>query len=347
MKHIICLFLIFLVFTGCSIKPEVKQLPNWEDERYEDALLLFENNCKSIKAKEIYGSLCEEITHTNNAKEFFENNFEVREISSTGDGLLTGYYEPQLRGSLTKKEAYIYPIYEKPNDLIIVDLDSIYPELKNYRLRGRIEDGKLLPYYTRQESKEDSIDANVICYVDSKIDRFFLEVQGSGRISLDNGEEIFVGYSNQNGHRYRSIGKYLIDKGEIKKEDISLQTIREWFEKNPKRVDEVLNYNKSMVYFEKRENEATGSLGVVLTPKRSVAVDRRFIDLGSVLYVASVVDSKKFDKIVIAQDTGGAIKGKLRADLFLGYGDEAMRVAGELKSPLKLWVLLPKKRVDE
>ena len=347
MKHLFCFFLIFLFFTGCSIKPEIRELPEWENERYEDALILFENNCKSINAREIYGSLCNEIPHAKSAKDFFENNFEVKEIKSDRLGFLTGYYEPQLRGSLVKNEPYIYPIYEKPNDLIVVKLGSIYPELKNYRLRGRVEDGKLIPYYTRKEAKANGLNTDIICYVDSKIDRFFLEVQGSGRISLDNGERIFVGYSNQNGYKYSSIGKYLVDIDEIPKEDISLQSIREWFLKNPQRVDEVLNYNKSMVYFEKRESEATGSLGVVLSPKRSVAVDKRYIDLGTILYMDSVVDSKKFTKIVAAQDTGGAIKGRLRADLFLGYGDEARKVAGQLKSPLKLWVLLPKKRVDE
>ncbi len=347
MKHLIYFFFIFLIFTGCAIKPEVKELPNWKNEIYEDALILFENNCKSTKARDIYGSLCDEIPHAKSAKDFFENNFEVKEIKSDKVGLLTGYYEPQLRGSLVKKEPYIYPIYQKPNDLIVVKLGSIYPELKNYRLRGRVEDGKLIPYYTREESKEYGLDADIICYVDSKIDRFFLEVQGSGRISLDNGEEIFVGYSNQNGYKYSSIGKYLVDSGEIPKEGISLQSIREWFMKNPQRVDEVLNYNKSMVYFEKRDAEATGSLGVVLSSKRSIAVDKRYIDLGSMLYLDSIVDAKRFTKIVAAQDTGGAIKGRLRADLFLGYGDEAMRVAGELKSELKLWILLPKKRVNE
>jgi len=343
MKHFIYLFLIFLVFTGCAIKPEVKELPNWKNEQYDVALELFKNNCKSSEAENIYGSLCDKVLEVENSKEFFENNFEVQEIQSDKDGLLTGYYEPQLRGSLVKKEPYIYPIYEKPNDLVSVDLSSIYPSLKNYRLRGRLEGSKIIPYYTRADAKEYGLDANVICYVDSKIDRFFLEVQGSGRISLDNGENIFVGYANQNGYKYNSIGRYLVKKGEISKENISLQTIREWFLNNPTRVDEVLNSNKSMVFFEKREHEASGSLGVVLTPKRSVAVDKRYITLGTILYMEAEVDSKKFDKIVAAQDTGGAIKGRVRADLFLGYGDDAMRVAGELKSPLKLWILLPKK----
>jgi len=347
MKYLIYFFLIFFIFTGCSIKPEVKKLPKWENENYEDALVLFENNCKSIKAKKLYGSLCDKAPHAKDAKKFFENNFELKEMKSTKDGLLTGYYEPQLKGSLIKKAPYLYPIYKKPKDLIVVDLASIYPALKKYRLRGRLKDGKIIPYYTRADAKECELDAEVICYVDSKIDRFFLEVQGSGRISLDSGKNIFVGYANQNGYRYSSIGKYLIDKGEIERENISLQTIREWLITHPQRLDEVLNYNKSMVYFELRKSEATGSLGLVLTSKRSVAVDTKYIPLGSVLYIDAIVDNKKFTKIVMAQDTGGAIKGSVRADLFLGYGDDAMRVAGELKSPLKLWVLLPKKRVDE
>lgn len=328
--------------------PKVQELKNWQKENYNTALDSFINNCKSQKAQRIYMDLCKEAKETHDAKIFFENNFEPKEIKGDSDGLLTGYYEPFLRGSLEKKPPYIYPIYEKPKDLITVELQSIYPQLKNYRLRGRVVDGKLIPYFSREQSKKNTLNAKVICYVDSKIERFFLEVQGSGRIILDNSDIIFVGYSDQNGYRYSSIGKYLIDIKAIKREDISLQSIREWLENHPQRVDEVLNQNRSMVFFEKRQHGASGALGLVLTPKRSIAVDPRYISLGSMVYVDTVVDSKPFDHIVMAQDTGGAIKGKARADLFLGATKDAMRVAGELKSPLKLWVLLPKKKsMDE
>ena len=226
--------------------------------------------------------------------------------------------------------------------MIIVDLSSIYPNLKNYRLRGRIKGNKLVPYYTRKETKSHHVKAGVICYTDSKLDLFFLEIQGSGRVVLRNGETIFVGYDNQNGHRYRAIGRYLVKIGALKYEEVSLQSIRAWLNKHPKRIDEVLNYNKSVVYFKQTQKSASGALGVCLTPKRSIAVDRRYIPLGSMLYLNADIKDKNVSKIVVAQDTGGAIKGAIRADMFLGYGKEARNTAGKLKSPLKLWILLPK-----
>ena len=322
------------------------KLPNWDDENYISALNSFVNSCKTSKTKKMYKKLCKKATKAQNAKLFLQNEFEPYKINTKDGkekGLLTGYYEPQLRGSLVRKGKYKYPIYETPKDLIIVDLGSVYPQLKNLRLRGRLKGNKLIPYYTRKETKSGHVNADVICYTDSKVDRFFLEIQGSGRVTLDTGETIFLGYDNQNGHRYRAIGRYLVKKKALKLEDVSLQTIRAWLDKNPKRMDEVLNYNKSVVYFKRREQSATGALGVKLTPKRSIAVDRRYIPLGSMLYLnAELKKHENISKVVLAQDTGGAIKGSIRADLFLGYGKNAMEVAGELKAPLKLWILLPK-----
>ena len=135
--------------------------------------------------------------------------------------------------------------------------------------------------------------------------------------------------------------------GALKSEEVSLQTIQKWLHANPKRVDEVLNYNKSVVYFKERTHEASGTLGLKLTPKRSVAVDRNYIPLGSMLYLNAPHKEGEFSSIVMAQDTGGAIKGPIIADIFLGYGHEAKELAGELKSPLKLWILLPKNKDEQ
>ena len=161
-------------------------------------------------------------------------------------------------------------------------------------------------------------------------------------MTFENKKTIFIGYDNQNGYPYNSIGRYLADIGAIPLKDISLQSIKGWLEKNPSKIDEVLNYNKSMVFFRQKEQAASGSLGVTLTPKRSIAVDRRYIPLGSMLYLSAKTDEVDFNHIVMAQDTGGAIKGSVRADIFLGYGEEAKEIAGKLKAPLKLWILLPK-----
>jgi len=154
---------------------------------------------------------------------------------------------------------------------------------------------------------------------------------------------IYVGFDNLNGYKYSSIGKYLINAGEMSYAEASMGGIKDWCDKNPSRVDELLYHNESMVFFKKKEKPASGALGVVLTPNRSVAVDKSYLPLGSMLYMSADTKEKDLNRIVIAQDTGGAIKGSVRADLFFGYGDEAGRSAGKLKAPLKLWILLPKK----
>lgn len=352
MKTSIVLLLIVIFFAGC-VKEEKSifssssfdELPRWEAENHQVALNSFINSCRSTKTQKIYPHLCKKANLSKNPKTFFEVEFDVFKIQSLDankKGLLTGYYEPTIKGSFTKKEPYIYPLYNEPDDLISVDLTSVYPDLKNYRLRGRIKGKKLVPYHTREQIASSGIDAEVICYTDSKIDLFFLEVQGSGMVSFENGKNIFVGFSNQNGHKYSSIGKYLINKGEIKPELISLQSIEQWFEDNPSRIDEVLNHNESVVFFKQKQHSASGSLGIVLTPERSVAVDRNTIKLGSVLFLDATIDAKKVNKIVMAEDTGGAIKGEVRADMFFGSSSKASKLAGELKSELKLWILLPK-----
>jgi membrane-bound lytic murein transglycosylase A len=365
MKTNILILALFLLFVGCSkephitlqetpktelIKSDFSQLPNWGSEDYSGALNSFIDSCKTTKTKEIYKEICVQAKNVKDAKTFFTANFTPYKIVSSQEeerGLLTGYYEPELKGSLVKKDPYIYPIYKTPSDLIVVDLSSIYPELKNYRLRGRLEGNKLLPYYERGDRKSSSLKADVICYTDSKVDLFFLEVQGSGRVTFENGKTIFIGYENQNGYQYSSIGKYLVKIGAIPLESISLQSINEWLKENPSRVDEVLNYNKSMVFFREKDRSASGSLGVVLTPRRSVAVDQRYIALGTMLYLSAESKEIKFNQVVMAQDTGGAIKGSVRADMFMGYGEDAKEIAGRLKAPLTLWMFLPKKSEKE
>ena len=360
MKASTYFLIITLLLFGCSPKPKVlfeslpntylmesdfNSLPNFTQESYIEVLENFKNNCRSSKAKKLYANLCEEVKSINNAKLFLTSSFTPYSVTNkeeTRKGLLTGYYEPKLNASLTRHGAYQYPLYETPKDLVVVDLSSIYPALKNYRLRGKVVNNILVPYDTRAQSKKKTINAEVICYCDSQIDKFFLEIQGSGRVVLDNNSTIYVGYDNQNGHKYRAIGRYLVKIGALTLKEVSLQSIRVWLTQNPTRVDEVLNYNKSLVYFKQRKQSATGALGLELTPKGSVAVDRRYIPLGSMLYLHSNIANKELNTIVFAQDTGGAIKGSVRADLFLGTGKDALAVAGKLKSELELWILLPK-----
>ncbi len=370
MKQILTITFTAMILFGCSKKTEpvveapllqapkiqkfgetelvaddFSNLKHWENENFKEVFDLFRANCKRSQAKKLYAETCQKAAYAQNPREFLHAEFTPYKILSntqTQQGLLTGYYEPFIHASLKKHGKYIYPLYREPKDLITVELASIYPELKHYRLRGRLVGNKILPYDSRGASEKKALKADVLCYTDSKIDRFFLEVQGSGRALLDDGRAMFVGYENQNGHKYRAIGKYLVKIGALRLEEVSLQSIRAWLERNPSRVDEVLNYNESMVFFQKRNQGATGALGVELTPKRSVAIDRRFIPLGSMLYLDAAFKKESLNRVVFAQDTGGAIKGSVRADLFLGAGEEALEIAGYLKSPLALWILLPK-----
>ncbi len=352
--------ILFFMFAGCAPKPQIlseklpqtyllpseyEQLQSWAEEDFDALLPIFEKSCISGRTKGLYGDLCDEVGEVDDARAFFEHSLRPYKITTKegeAEGLITGYYEPLLLGSLQKSERYRYLLYAVPDDLIIVKLDSLYPKLKGIRLRGRLEGNTLVPYAARKTMAESN--ASVLCWVDDKVSLFFLEVQGSGRIELDDGETIFVGYANQNGHPYRSIGKYLIEQNEISREEVSLQSIRAWLADNPQRVDEVLNANPSRVFFQERRQSATGSLGLELTPERSIAVDRRYVPLGAMLYMQTQdpIDQSPIEKMVFAQDTGGAIKGEIRADMFWGYGSQAESKAGKMQEPLELWILLPR-----
>ncbi len=365
MKLITMSLFIIILFFGCSKEPQIafkelpqtklipttfEALPNFNDENFDTIQTLFRKNCKTKQAKALYGQLCEDAEMTLDAKTFITENFTPYMIinnTQNNEGLLTGYYEASIHASRKSSQKYKYPIYATPKDLVSVDLSEIYPELKNYRLRGRVVDNKVVPYYTRAEAKNQELNASVICYCDSLIDRFFLEVQGSGIAKFEDNSTIYLGYDNQNGHKYRSIGKYLIENRALTPGEVSLQSIKKWLLEHPKKADTVLNYNNSMVFFSQRAQGATGALGVELTPMHSIAVDKRYIPLGSMLYLHADENSSQINKVVFAQDTGGAIKGRVRADLFVGSGAKALKIAGNLKAPLELWMLLPKSEIKE
>jgi membrane-bound lytic murein transglycosylase A len=357
MKYTALYFLCFIFFFfGCSQK-EIT-LKNYKNtyikkdtiaikEDYEKLLDLFQKNCSIKEAQQLYGDLCHKAKYVADPKKFFEENFESYKIvtkENQDTGLLTGYFEISLQGSVIQHGNYRYAIYAPPKDMYKIALNELYPELKKYRLRGRIEGNKIVPYYKRGEKKD--LDADVLCYVTSKIDRFFLEVQGSGRIELDDWSEMYVGYADQNGYPYTSIGRYMIQKGYLKPHNVSMQTIKEFLQKHPEKIDEVLNQNASMVFFQKKDHPASGAAGVVLEPMHSIAIDTTKLPLGGMFYYKTL-DDTKLSGVVFAQDTGGAIKGSIRADLFTGFSKEAQKLAGELQSPLKLWILLPKREYNE
>jgi len=331
-------------------------LPGWRDDNIAEAWSVLLASCTALKEREFWRELCAAAQQagtpaTDAARSFFERHFTPYHVSSaeSGDeGLITGYYEPLLRGNRKPGGRYRYPLYGVPDDLVAVDLGELYPELRNMRLRGRLEGRRVVPYPARAEieSAHAPLRGKEIAWVDDPIDLFFLHIQGSGRVQLDSGETIRVGYADQNGHPYRSIGRLLVERGELALEQASMQSIKAWGRANPDRLGELLNSNASYVFF--RELPATangppGSLGVPLTARRSIAVDQRLVPLGAPVFIATTWPntSRPLNRLMLAQDTGGAIRGAVRADFFWGYGEAAGREAGRMKQRLRMWVLLP------
>lgn len=283
---------------------------------------------------------------------YFTTYFSVyKTYNSDGSdtGLITGYYEPMLKGSRTKSTQYPNPLYAPPPDLITVELDSQFPELKYKRVRGRLIGNKLVPYYNRAEIEAESspVKGLELLYVDDIIDVFFLQVQGSGLIQLDSGEQVHVGYADQNGYTYNSIGRLLVERGELTLAQASMQGIKNWARNNLDKLRELLNNNPSYVFFRELPSGLPGPLGALGVPilaERSVAVDPKFIPLGAPVFLSTTEpnSSKPLKRLMMAQDTGGAIKGGVRADFFWGAGRDAGAKAGSMKQPGKIWVLLPK-----
>ncbi len=286
---------------------------------------------------------------------YFKQYFSVYKTTNTDgseNGLITGYYEPILKGSRNKSARYPYPLYATPGDLITVELDSLFPELKYKRVRGRLVGNKLVPYYNRAEIETEAspIKGREFIYIDDIIDVFFLQIQGSGLVQLESGEQVHVGYADQNGHTYNSIGRLLIERGELTLAQASMQGIKNWARNNLDKLRELLNNNPSYVFF--RELPAglpgpLGALGVPILGERSVAVDPKFVPLGAPVFLSTTEpnSAKPMKRLMMAQDTGGAIKGGVRADFFWGAGPDAGAKAGAMKQSGKIWVFLPKEFV--
>ena len=331
-------------------------LPGWQADDPAQAWEAFLASCRTLAKQDAWRDICavaERIKSPDRetARRFFEFNltpFQLVQADGSEDGLITGYYEPLLRGSRKPSARFRHPLYGLPDDLLVVDLTEVYPELSGLRLRGRLEGRRIVPYYDRAQIEQGrgALGGRELVWVDDAIELFFLQIQGSGRIALDNGETVRVGYADQNGHPYRSIGRLLVERGELPLEKASMQGIKAWARANPGKVAELLNQNASYVFF--RELPAgtagpPGALGVPLTPRRSVAVDPGFVPLGAPVYIATTwpLSSRPLNRFMLAQDTGGAIRGPVRADFFWGFGDDAAREAGRMKQPLRMWVLLP------
>ncbi|MFN7037947.1 MAG: murein transglycosylase A [Alphaproteobacteria bacterium] len=353
-------FIIFLVvLSACSLKPTEPKLiltksswDNiifWSNDKHLEAFRPFLNSCEQFKklpaSKNISNnfnagsvsdwlSICDLANSSNidsdfKAKLFFENYFNPYSVKSNDQdqGLFTGYYEIDLTGSLKQSDKYKYPIYKSPKEL---NLPKYYLERKH--LNNGFLTGRNLE----------------LLYVDNEVDLFFLHIQGSGKVYLDDGSIVRVGYSAQNGHPYIAIGKYLISDLKIDRKLINADFIRNWLS-SYKSGPELMELNPSYVFFKINDNIAPiGSFGNILTPERSLAVDKKFIPLGVPLWLETTYPADKnniilpFHKLVIAHDTGGAIKGIVRGDVFFGNGNIARYYASNMKQQGRYFILLPK-----
>ncbi|MCK6417715.1 MAG: murein transglycosylase A [Alphaproteobacteria bacterium] len=376
-------FLLLLFLSACAgmkeealgplnLRPaEFATLPGWQDENFQDFATAFSRSCarilKSDPAKNfgplpeagtmaLWQERCREFAalDSQNAamlRTFFESRFRPYEVRAGDEvkGLFTGYYEASLRGSRTRKGPYRIPLYTRPDDLVMVDLGEFRDELKGQRIAGRVVTGQLKPYEDRAAIVAGQWPHNdkVLVWVDDAVDAFFVQVQGSGVVEMDDGSLMRIGYAGQNGHIYTAIGRELIKRQSLSKEDVSMQAIEQWLKAHPEQADEIMNTNRSYVFFkmnEEAEQGPQGGEGVALTPQRSLAVDRSLLPYGLPLWVDIEATDQRLQikRLMIAQDTGGAIRGPVRGDFFWGHGAQAEAMAGPMKSDGRYWALLPR-----
>jgi len=328
-------------------------LPGWDAASLEPSLRAFMAGCPRAGGALINACATASTIAPGDeaaARRFFESTFIPYALvsSESGDtGTVTGYYEPILHGSRTRSTLNRFPIFGVPDDLIVVDLGAVVPETRNVRLRGRLEGRRLVPYYSRSEiaARGDAFAAPVLAWTADPVELFFLQIQGSGQLELESGERIRLAYADQNGHPYRSLGRYLVERGELTLDQASMQGIKGWATANPDKLQDALNVNASYVFFRESTDPrgAIGALGVPLVPQYSLAVDRRFVPLGAPVFLATTYPLSEIplNRLAAAHDTGGAIRGVVRADLFWGAGEEAGANAGRMRQAGKMWLLWP------
>jgi membrane-bound lytic murein transglycosylase A len=349
--YIIC----FILLVSCSHKPKdniklqkdsFKNLPGWEQDDHDQVIEAFNRSCKRIKKISPNGEIrnstrtvsfgkvkdwllmCERSQYFVDSKVFFEENFTPYLVTNNGKekGLFTGYYEVALKGSLTKSKHYHVPLYKYPDNL----------KLSTHR-REDIAKGAL---------KNKNLE---LVYVNDHVKAYFLEVQGSGKVELENGKIISIGYAGKNGHKYRSIGNVLVEQKQMSPNGVSGRTIKQWLYDNKHKAQQYMNHNPSYVFFQINQckDGPIGAHSVELYPERSIAIDNNFIPYGVPIFVATkyprslATNPKPFNKLMMTQDTGGAIRGPVRGDIFFGYGDKAEKYADHMKEKGQYWVLVP------
>ena len=347
------------------------ELPGWQDAEIFTAKTALQESCKSILKKnpfeiikffnilidmESYQSFCVKLMKTKNSQELKSLIIESFNLVKINDrkteALFTGYIELEVRGRLEpslSEAPKAIPIYKKPNNLITIDLGIFKEELKNKKITGIIERGKFVPVASRSKiEKQKLFKDNILAYIDDPAKAYFLHIQGSGKIKLPNGRTINIGYDGDNGHAYFSIGRSLIRDGIITRENVSMQSITKWMQENEEEVILLRYKNKRFIFFKERKQDGPiGASGVMVTPMHSAAVDSNIFVYHLPLWVEvknfyTESPSQNYSNMFIAQDTGSAIKGATRIDLFLGRGEYAENIAGTLNSKGTLWAFIPK-----
>lgn len=349
-------------------------LPGWTTDDPLAALAAFDKSCARILSldpaapmggaagtAEDWRVVCRQVADMaavrdmkpETARAFFETALVPFRVIDGGSakGQLTGYFEIEVKGSRVRTPDYTVPIYKRPPDLISVDLGKFRPDYAGQRIAGRVDGHNLVPFDDRATITQGALEGKglELAWLADPVDAFFLAVQGSGRIRLRDGSVMRVGYDGQNGRPYRSIGKLLVERGAMSLGEVSMQSIRTWLTQHPDERDDILNANPSYVFFRPLDGEGPiGSEGVALTPGRSMAVDSQFIGLGTPVFVDGTAPGERdgepdrpLQRLMIAQDTGGAITGALRGDIFWGSGDAAAYKAGVMNASARFYVLLP------
>ncbi len=351
-----------------------EQLPGWQTGDFKKSFQTFQISCRiftkqnpehkagtkkiDLQIKD-WLPACHQALKINpatdlEAKSFFEKWFVPVEFNVNNQpvqGMFTGYYMPVLKGSHTETPEFNIPIYQMPSNLVTVHLGHFLPQYKNTKLVGRVDKARVMPFYTREEINKGAIKdtAEVLAWIHSPVDRVILEIQGSGVIEFNDGKKMYIGYDGQTGLTYTSIASVLIKKRILTKDNASMHNIKKYLEAHPQQMVEVLNQNKSFVFFQKLPNNAAyGSQNVPLTPGFTLAVDRKWIPMGMPLWLSTVQPdhinlnhSIPMNRLMIAQDVGGAIRGKVRGDVFWGEGDEATHIASHMKNKGHYWLLIP------
>lgn len=335
-------------------------LVGWQQDKLVQAWPTLLASCKAMRAdmQKTWSATCDAARELGPQaseamiREFLQARlapWQLINADGSEQGLITGYYEPLIHASRTPTARYTTPVLGVPDDLVIVDLGDLYPELKSMRLRGRVEGRKLVPYWSNGQLTSMAADAQLpaktLMWVDDAVEYLFLQIQGSGQAQFADGSRVRIAYADQNGHPFKSIGRWLIDKGELTLDKASMQGIQTWARANPQRLPELIAANPSYVFF--REEAAAlegprGALGLPLTAGRSIAVDARNIPLGAPVFLAfNMPDGKPMQRLMLAQDTGGAIRGRVRADFYWGFGAEAGAMAGRMRQQGRMWILWP------